>query len=54
MLSVIGVSCPNHKKAIILGFNAKPVQTCRFPRAQTRNLNPMELSELSRGTVAGT
>ena len=30
------------------------VQTCCFPRAQPRNLNPMELCELPRGTVVGT
>ena len=53
MLPVIDVLCPDHKKAIIFVFNA---EACRdmFSSAQPRNLNPMELSELSGGTFART
>ena len=54
MLSVIGVVCPNHKNAIILVFNAEACLDMLFSRAQSRNLNPMELPELSGGTVAST
>ena len=54
MLSVIGVLCPNLKKAIILVFNAEACPDMLFSRAQSRNLNPMELSELSPSTVAST
>ena len=43
-----------HRNALVLVFNAAACLDMLFSRAQSRNLNPMELPELSGGTVAST